>query len=158
CSDHQRYAVDCVHRQSANLRRGALMQTFKDAQGRIHRLEINAATAILVRATLKVDLFRAYDDGAKVLRALAEDPATWVMVIYLLCGGQPGDGTSTAEVDFCRAIDGDTLERMTAAFQEELINFSRPRSRKLLRELHEKLDKTRSMLEEKARRKIEAYQ
>src|SRR5262245_55592434 len=132
------------------------MRTFKDSLGRTHTIDLNAATAMRVKGHLGVDLFRAFEDGAKVLNDLALDGATRVLVIYMLCGGKPGDGYTPEEVDFCRGVDGDTLDAMTQALQEEVVNFSPKRARNLIHEVQERSEEARTLLEARARARIAA--
>lgn len=129
------------------------MKIFKDSLNRTHTVTINVASVRTVRDTKKVDLWRAFDDQGQVLQSLLADPITFVEVIYLLTGGKPGD--EAAEADFCRGIDGDTLDRLTTAFQEELLDFFPPPRRAILQRMLAKARELTTAAESQASRQID---
>jgi hypothetical protein len=130
-----------------------MMRTFKNATGRIFEVVINVASLRRVKDSLGVDLWRAFEDEARILTDLLGDPITFTQAVYLLVGGAAGD--EAAEGEFCRGIDGDTLDRMQRAFTEELIDFFPPPRRPLLRRMFQKGEELSQSLQEQASRQID---
>jgi hypothetical protein len=130
------------------------MKIFKDSKGRTHQVTINVASVRTVRDHKKLDLWRAFDGQGEVLQQLLADPITFVEVVYLLTGGKSGD--EAAEADFCRGIDGDTLDRLTTAFQEELLDFFPPPRRAILKRMLGKARELTTAAESQASRQIDA--
>lgn len=129
------------------------MKVFKDALDRAHNLVITVGTLKVVKDALGVDLWRAFDDEAKVLQELLADPIRFTEAVYVLCGGRPKD--DAAEAEFCRGVDGDTLDRMATAFREELVDFYPPPRRPLLRRMIEKGAQVTEALQQKVSRRVD---
>lgn len=104
------------------------MKTFKDRNGTTWIIEINVAQFKRVRDLAGVDLaplgkmLVPGSNGEKTLSALIDDPVKLVDVLYVLCMDQAKRADISDEA-FGRSFDGETLERATMAFLEELADF-----------------------------------
>lgn len=119
------------------------MKQFTDKKGRVWNLEINVFQFKRCRDILDFDLSALRNilvptsTGPKVLASLIDEPITFVNVLYVLCMDQAkADGVSDEE--FGQSFDGETLERATNAFLEELALFLPEPVRSALTKIKEK--------------------
>ena len=110
------------------------MRVFADGQNREWTLTMNVAAVTRVRAACDCDLYTLFDDDARGLSALLQDPPALCTVVFHLARDREGKPPFSEE-EFAEAIDGDTLDRLADAFTEELIDFFPPRTRELRRKL-----------------------
>jgi hypothetical protein len=89
-----------------------------------------------------------------VLQDLLGDPIKFAEAVYLLCGGKPKDDEAAAE--FCKGIDGNTLDAMAEAFREELTEFYPPQRRPLLRKIVAKATEATTLLQQRVTEKLDA--
>jgi len=98
------------------------MRTFTDNTGRAWTIAIHVLAVKRVRSLVGVDLYALVGEGFAGLQKLLADPVSLVDVIYCLCK-EEADKRSTTDEDFGRAMAGDSIERATHAFIDELIDF-----------------------------------
>lgn len=98
------------------------MHTFTDHAGRTWTVAIHVAAVKRCRALASVDLYGLVDDKFEGLSKLLSDPCGLVDVLYVLCKDE-ADKLGVSDEDFGRGLGGDSLERATAAFLEELTDF-----------------------------------
>jgi len=105
------------------------MKTFRDNAGREWAIEVTVAAVKRVRSLIQVDLLEAAD--GKLLEKLASDPVLLCDVVFCLV--QPeAKARGISDEDFGRGLAGEAIERATAAFLEELVDFFPPARRRLL--------------------------
>ncbi len=129
------------------------MRSFTDTKERIWYVAINVASIKMLRASpLKIDLLDSVDTG--ILQRLADDPVTFVDMIYLLCKEQCEKAGVTDE-DFGRGMGGNVLDSAMEVFLEELIDFFPLQKREPLRRL---LDKSKDMMNRVINRALTALE
>jgi hypothetical protein len=94
------------------------MRTFQDAAGRTWTIAVNVDAVKRVRDLLKEDLL----DIERVLPRLLLDPILLCDVVYAVCKPQ-ADAERVTDVDFGRAMAGQTIAQAKAALIEELVDF-----------------------------------
>ncbi|GAB6188195.1 hypothetical protein [Thermopirellula anaerolimosa] len=105
------------------------MRTFQDSAGRTWTIAVSVDTVKRVRDLLKEDLL----DIERTLPRLLLDPILLCDVVYCVCKPQ-ADAEKISDVDFARAMAGDTIARAKAALVEELVDFfPEPSQRQTLR-------------------------
>lgn len=98
------------------------MHTFTDHAGRVWTISIHVTAVKRCRALAGVDLYGLVDEKFEGLSKLLGDPCGLVDVLYVLCKDE-ADRLGVSDEDFGRGLGGDSLERATAAFLEELTDF-----------------------------------
>jgi hypothetical protein len=105
------------------------MQTFQDNAGRTWTVAVTVDAIKRVRDLLGEDLL----DIERTLPRLLVDPILLCDVVYSICKPQ-ADAEKISDVDFARAMAGDSIARAKAALIEELINFFHdPNQKEVLR-------------------------
>jgi hypothetical protein len=105
------------------------MQTFQDNAGRTWVVAVTVDSIKRVRDLLGEDLL----DIERTLPRLLADPILLCDVVYSICKPQ-ADVEKISDVDFARAMAGDSIAHAKAALIEELINFfHEPNQREVLR-------------------------
>ena len=105
------------------------MKTFQDSAGRTWTIAVTVDAVKRVRDLLKEDLL----DIERVFPRLLLDPILLCDVVYCICKPQ-ADAEKVSDVDFARAMAGDTIARAKAALVEELVDFfPEPSRRETLR-------------------------
>jgi len=134
------------------------MQSFTDKTGAAWDIELTVGTARKIKSRLGIDIENAvtFDtkenpQDASALEKIAKDSILLFDIIFILCENQCRERKITDE-QFADLFNGDTIVKATDALLEEIINFSRPARRKVLRKLNE-ISKEYS---EKAGEKLEA--
>jgi hypothetical protein len=125
------------------------MKTFKDNAGRTWSVSVDVDAIRRVRTSLKVKLTST--DFASVLEQLLSDPVLFCDVLYVICKPE-ADRQKISDEDFGRSMAGDAIEHATAAFLEELANFTpnprdRARVQRVIRAMWELTEKTRDAAE-----------
>lgn len=125
------------------------MRTFKDNAGRTWTVSVDIDAVRRVRSTLKLNLTNA--DFSETLQQLLGDPVLLCDVLYVICKPE-ADKAGVSDVDFGRAMAGDSIEHGTAALLEELENFTpnprdRARVKRILAALRQYAEKTRDVAE-----------
>lgn len=123
------------------------MKTFKDNAGRTWSVSVDVDAIRRVRTALKVNLTST--DFASVLEQLLSDPVLLCDVLYVICKPE-ADRQKISDEDFGRSMAGDAIEHATAAFLEELANFTpnprdRARVQRVIRAMWELAEKTRDV-------------
>ncbi len=132
------------------------MKTFTDTTGRAWTVTVNVDAIKRVRDALGVNLAKVVDDNFKLLAEVVEDPIRLVDVLYVLCCEQ-ADAQKISDVDFGRAMSGDSLMMAADAFIEAITDFfPNARARAMLQALLGKGRKVRDLLAERAEAQIEA--
>jgi hypothetical protein len=98
------------------------MHTFADHTGRIWTVTIHVQAVKRCRALAGVDLYGLVDEKFEGLSKLLSDPCGLVDVLYVLCKDE-ADKLGVSDEDFGRSLGGDSLERASTAFLEELTDF-----------------------------------
>jgi len=111
------------------------MKSFQDDQGRAWTPAVNVERCRAMRDRLDVSL-PDFDRG--LFERLAGDPILLVDVLYLLCEPQCQQ-KNVSDVDFARALAGDSLDEAVTAFLENLCLFFPSRRRGPLQTLLAKL-------------------
>ena len=119
------------------------MKAFKDNADRTWEVEVTTAAVKRVRGLVDVDLVGQTLSG-DLLDRLADDPVLLCDVIYALCKPQ-ADREGISDEDFGRAMAGDAIERATAAWLEELVDFFPSPKRRILRKALAKLETLQGM-------------
>lgn len=134
------------------------MQSFTDKTGAAWDIELTVGTARKIKSRLGIDIENAvtFDtkenpQDASALEKIAKDFILLFDIIFILCENQCRERNITGD-QFADLFNGDTIVKATDALLEEIINFSRPARRKVLRKLNE-ISKEYS---EKAGEKLEA--
>ncbi len=96
------------------------MSKFDDTKARTWTLDINLLTVDVVHKETGVSLLTLFDEQAQGLQQLLANLPALAHVCYILADAG-GDGVSQA--DFAKALKGDTIGAMTAAFLEALTDF-----------------------------------
>ncbi|MGE4340608.1 MAG: hypothetical protein AB7E55_32360 [Pigmentiphaga sp.] len=105
------------------------MRTFQDNAGRTWTVAVSVDAVKRVRDLLKEDLL----DIERVFPRLLIDPILLCDVVYCVCKPQ-ADAEKVSDVDFARAMAGDTIARAKAALIEELVDFfPEPSQQEMLR-------------------------
>jgi len=125
------------------------MKTFKDNAGRTWSVSVDVDAIRRVRTALKVNLTST--DFAAVLEQLLSDPVLLCDVLYVICKPE-ADRQKISDEDFGRSMAGDAIEHATAAFLEELANFTpnprdRARVQRVIRAMWDLAEKTRDVAE-----------
>jgi hypothetical protein len=112
------------------------MQTFKDKNGTLWRIELNVGSAKRVKADCGVNLIDIVTVGdnnveTTVFERLAGDIELLINVLFSLCSAQAASSGIDAE-KFAELFTGETVELATDALINEIINFSPPIRRKML--------------------------
>lgn len=123
------------------------MKTFKDNAGRTWSVSVDVDAIRRVRTALKVNLTST--DFASVLEQLLSDPVLLCDVLYVICKPE-ADRQKISDEDFGRSMAGDAIEHATAAFLEELANFTpnprdRARVKRVLQAMWDLAEKTRDV-------------
>ena len=108
------------------------MQAFVDSKGREWTLTINVLVQMRIKAATNCNLYTLFDNNAEEFTALQRNPAALCTVAFHMARDSQGKSPISQE-DFAEAIDGDAYDRLEDAFTEELIFFSPPQNRELLR-------------------------
>jgi hypothetical protein len=131
------------------------MHIFKDNAGRSWTIAINVYAVKHVKALIGVDLYGLIDKEFQSLDRLLSDPVTLVDVIYCLCKDD-ADRLGISDQEFGRGIGGDSLERATDAFLEELTDFfPDPRMRAGLKKVIEKGRAVRTIVLDRAMEQLD---
>lgn len=110
------------------------MRTFQDKSGRTWTISVNVDSIKRVRDLLKEDLL---DLRGTVTRLLV-DPILLCDVIYCICKPQ-ADAENISDVEFGRAMGGDSIAHAKAALMEELTDFfPEPKDREAIRHILKK--------------------
>jgi len=105
------------------------MRTFQDNAGRTWIVAVTVDSIKRVRDLLGEDLL----DIERTLPRLLADPILLCDVVYSICKPQ-ADAETISDVDFARAMAGDSIAHAKAALIEELINFfHEPNQKEVLR-------------------------
>jgi len=105
------------------------MRTFQDNAGRTWTVAVSVDAVKRVRDLLKEDLL----DIERTLPRLLLDPILLCDVVYCVCKPQ-ADAEKITDVDFARAMAGESIARAKAALVEELVDFfPEPSQRQTLR-------------------------
>jgi len=105
------------------------MRTFQDNAGRTWVVAVTVDSIKRVRDLLGEDLL----DIERTLPRLLSDPILLCDVVYSICKPQ-ADTETISDVDFARAMAGDSIAHAKAALIEELINFfHEPNQKEVLR-------------------------
>lgn len=131
------------------------MLTFRDAEGRPWTIRLTAYAIGRVKEKTGLDLFAILDDWPKSVDRLTSDMAVFVNAVYLLATSAK-DAPAVSEDDFCRAVDGETLDAMSEAFHSAVLDFFRRSPRgPALAKVKEKSDRLTKLLGEKALRQAD---
>lgn len=109
---------------------------FTDLKGREFTCVITLSTMQELRDDLKVDIGNIND--GKLFDQLSLDDELLVNVLGIVCKGSIAAHGIVDAKDMAEGLGGDTLDSANDAFWEAVADFTRPRKRKLLRELIEK--------------------
>jgi len=105
------------------------MRTFQDSAGRTWTVAVTVDAVKRVRDLLKEDLL----DIERTFPRLLLDPILLCDVVYCVCKPQ-ADAEKVSDVDFARAMAGDSIARAKSALVEELVDFfPEPSQRQTLR-------------------------
>jgi hypothetical protein len=131
--------------------------SFKDAKGRAWPIRLTIAMARTVVAEHGIDLLVLHDKNAGVFSRLTESPHQIVDVCWTLVRKHADEIKVTAE-DFLDAVDGDTIERMTEAVIQGVIDFfrSNPEKVRVLKAAFEKQRVMEAEVADLAVQKIES--
>lgn len=114
------------------------MKSFTDTKGQVWELTINFGQIKRVRGLLEVNLHGLFDDQAKPLAKLLDDPFTLMNVLYVLLKDQ-AEKLNISDEQFPYLFDGETFHAAADCLVEELIDFFHDRQgRQALRKLIEK--------------------
>ena len=126
------------------------MRTFQDSAGRTWTIAVTVDAVKRVRDLLKEDLL----DIERVFPRLLADPILLCDVVYCVCKPQ-ADAEKVSDVDFARAMAGDTIARAKAALVEELVDFFPDQGqRETLRLAIEKYDQLAAQIKELVKVKL----
>lgn len=114
------------------------MKTFNDNAARSWTVQVNVDAIKRVRDLAQVNLLEVVE--GKLLERLISDPILLCDVIYCLCKPE-ADSKSVSDVDFGRAMGGDSIDGATTALLEELVDFFPQAKRRVLAKALAKLQK-----------------
>lgn len=114
------------------------MKTFNDNAARSWTVQVNLDAIKRVRDLAQVNLLEVVE--GKLLERLISDPILLCDVIYCLCKPE-ADSKSVSDVDFGRAMGGDSIDGATTALLEELVDFFPQAKRRVLAKALAKLQK-----------------
>ncbi len=127
------------------------MASFKDKNGKEWHLALDAPMIRTIRKECEgIDLG---DPQGKAYDRMVADPVLLVDVLWVLCREQ-ASAAGVTDVQFGRALIGDTIEAATDAMLEVIADFFPPQSRALLQAMAAKSAKVRAMGMERALAKI----
>ena len=104
------------------------MHSFTDNKGRRWEIALNVRQMKRIRAMLGLDLVNVItlDSGGKVkvdmVDRIASDPVLLVDVLWILCE-EAAKPAGVTDDDFGSSLAGDSIERATEAFLDELVDF-----------------------------------
>ena len=104
------------------------MKVFKDSNGQDWQIILNVLQMKRVRAALGIDLVNVITldkDGAvkvDLIDRIANDPCLLVDILWVIVEGQ-ARAIGVTDEQFGSALVGDAIERATAAFLDELVDF-----------------------------------
>ena len=114
------------------------MKTFNDNAARSWTVQVNVDAIKRVRDLAQVNLLEVVE--GKLLDRLISDPILLCDVIYCLCKPE-ADTKNVTDVDFGRAMGGDSIDGATTALLEELVDFFPQAKRRVLAKALAKLQK-----------------
>jgi hypothetical protein len=114
------------------------MKTFNDNAARSWTVQVNVDAIKRVRDLAQVNLLEVVE--GKLLERLISDPILLCDVIYCLCKPE-ADSKNVSDVDFGRAMGGDSIDGATTALLEELVDFFPQAKRRVLAKALAKLQK-----------------
>lgn len=131
------------------------MATFKDAEGRewVIRLTLGSIDRVKREADVDFGVINT-PEGPRKLAAMFDNPATLAKVCYVLAHSQ-AEKAGVSPEQFAEAIDGDTLERMGEALNDEIVNFSPTHRRDVMRA---GLKKAQGTIQRAAAKAVEAIE
>ncbi|MBA3936833.1 MAG: hypothetical protein H0X38_05175 [Planctomycetes bacterium] len=129
------------------------MRSFTDTLGRTWTVTITVATVKRVRALCDVDLLAVA--GGDLLERLATDPVLLADVLYAVVEDEAKQ-RQLSDVDFGRALVGDTIARATSALLETIVDFFPNPKRGVLRTALGKLNDLEAAALRLARERLEA--
>jgi hypothetical protein len=134
------------------------MKSFKDTAGRTWLVQVNVGTIKRVRDLLGVDLLAIVEDGAKLLRDLADDPVRLVDVLYAVLKPQADAATPYVnDEQFGEAMFGDPIAAGFEALVEAVTDFfPQARQRKALTTLMGKFWLTANLILDQSQTAIES--
>lgn len=124
------------------------MRHFKDRDGSEWAIDINSYTIEKVRADVNVDLLKLVE-GDKAISDLAEDEIKLVAIVAVLTQEQRDERGKTDD-DFKRSMNGESIDDAWNAIIEDLIDFSRPGRREVLRTAYDKVAAAQKLTEQQA--------
>lgn len=128
------------------------MEVFQDRTGRDWEIQLTVGGVMRVKAHCQIDIGDVISfAGGKtsgVLERLGEDSELLCKTIWMMCEKQAASAGISQE-DFFDLLDGESVENAAQALIDEIINFSRPAQRKVLRKLRELSREAEKSLEKK---------
>lgn len=112
------------------------MTVFRDKQGREFRCRVSAATAIVLKKDLGINLLDHFDGS--LWQRLATDPELLVDVLFEITRESRDELGIVDGGAFARLLDGDVLEAAGEAMRAAIVDFIPPRQRAAFRKLLEK--------------------
>ena len=115
------------------------MTLFKDRNTKEWELDLNIGMVRRIKAVCQIDLgnvvqFGETDGGLSQLEKLADDTDKLCALLWTMCEAQ-ARAAGFDEETFFAGFDGDTIDAATSALIDELVNFSRPAQRAILKKV-----------------------
>lgn len=126
------------------------MRTFQDAAGRTWTIAVNVDAVKRVRALLGEDML----DIEKFFPRLLADPILLCDVLFAIVKPQ-AEAQNVSDIDFARAMAGDTIAHARKALVEDYVDFFPDASqRELLHEALERYQELAGQMKELAKAKL----
>ena len=132
------------------------MPKFTDEEKRDWKVRVDVFTIANVR---EIDTDKVIDLGslehmADNFTRMAADPCLLCAVLFVVCEEEAKE-RGLDYVKFSKLILGDVMEEANLALEEAIINFSRPKSRSLMRRLQKKINRVEEMGQNLVAEKLE---
>ena len=129
------------------------MKTFVDNMGKTWTVTVNVGTIKRVKDLLGINLVQAITGD--LIEKVENDICLFVDILYVVCK-QQAQANNISDEKFGELLGGDSLEKATEAFLEQLIDFFPEAKRKLYRKAWSKTKQAEVLAVQKLEKKLQA--
>ena len=129
------------------------MKTFVDNMGKTWTVTVNVGTIKRVKDLLGINLVQAITGD--LIEKVENDICLFVDILYVVCK-QQAQANNISDEKFGELLGGDSLEKATEAFLEQLIDFFPEAKRKLYRKAWSKTKQAQVLAVQKLEKKLQA--
>ena len=129
------------------------MKTFVDNMGKTWTVTVNVGTIKRVKDLLGINLVQAITGD--LIEKVENDICLFVDILYVVCK-QQAQANNISDEKFGELLGGDSLEKATEAFLDQLIDFFPEAKRKLYRKAWSKTKQAEVLAVQKLEKKLQA--